>query len=496
MSTRGRRAVVSLAPIPPRRVPVADEAWGNEYHAQQEEEHQRAPTPTASTATRPPPPPRRPLLSSLLASACQKDNLPTLRGLCLACLAQHAFLLEDAAAEDPELLRQAMPSADDRLAICAALRRRHQLSARLLLALCDPAWPVLCLGPSASQPPARAVVEAARAGLLRGLKRVEWVLPCEQASDAGGAAAGAAAEVLLPSEAAAVVRALAAHCPLLEVLALRRADPTRRTRPAVAAALSRAVLAAALPKTLDGGGLLLLGTGRRRRKDQEEEEEEEEADAKADASPPPAADCWEDAAAPVAMATTTTDAPEHLEARATFAPSFRLLQWPDLARAAADAMRTRCPRIALECEAVATTPSPPLDHPWMAIFARAAWDDRGAEQAERRAEERRAREEARRRKLLLLGDGGAEDEEEEKEEEEEEDGKAREGEARDANVPAPDENDDQEDDSIAERFRRAYVERAERLKAVERAKEEQRRRRAVRASPGLALVERWLDEPV
>jgi len=624
--------VAGQAHVADRPLPVADDAWGNDYPAPPEQKgrlanappppvdaraapvvrgggasaaetaYRRAAAagdalapagrrratrcprldPTAPPADAPPPAPE------------DRDRvLPTLRGLCLTALAQHVFWLAEVAAAggDGDALRRALPSPDDRLVLAAAARGRGALDGPLFMALADPAWPVLCvdsLGAGRAQPPARAVVAAARAGLLRGVRSVEWTLPCEgRAAGASSAAAGAPtgdagraggkarlgagsgataaaaapaaptacrsplpppplhrstqqsggavdlqplppppASILLPAEASAVVRALAAHCPVLERLSLRRADPERWVRPAVVAAVSRALLAAALPKGICGEAL----PGRSRGRDEKGGEDGLEAAAAAAAETPAAAaaaavvaSCWEEAIADDGGAggDAATAAAEHAhehvheerEARAAFAPSLCLLRWQDLPEVTAGAIVARCPRIVVDRrDAEASLAA--LDAPWMAALA-PGWDDRGAERAERQAEERRRREAARLTKLfvaqssLATGGGGGGGGGDDRDEEGDQEGglgqcpdAACVGEATPAAAAAaprePEGAGEQGDGelSIAERFRRAYEERAARLRRIEAAKEEHRRRRAVRASPGLALMERWLDEAV
>jgi hypothetical protein len=324
------------------------------------------------------------------------------------------------------------------------------------------------------------VTEAAQRGLLKGLRRIEWVLPSEVVAMAVATppTPTTATAVLLPSEAASVVRSLAAHCESLEELILSRSEPARPTRPAVAAAVAKAVLAAALPKGL-------LPVARRRQPGDEGEDDESEAKQQQQAAAP---DSWEDALAPADQ----KQAQNTKTATIAFAPSLRLLRWEDLPDAAADAIAERCPRISLDRRRMMTATIrkaiTDLDAPWLSLLA-PNWDDRAALLQEKREEER-ARREAARGKGLPLPLVPSDDHDEEEED-------------RDAASTKPkndaredDDDSNEEDDSLAARFRRAYAERARRLKQVERAKEAQRRRREVRASPALRVVERWLDEPV
>lgn len=505
------RRRVSFALLPPRTttttttprrtiIPTAaGDAWGNNNNEYLVDDDEPPAPPVAAAASALPQrlAPRPPHVS--LAPA---QPVPTLRALCLTTLAQHTFLLAGVAideSQDPDVLRRALPCSNDRLALAAAARRRGELSPTLFLALADPCWPVLCLGVD-GQPGSQAVIEAARQGLLKGVRAVEWVLPSSSQGATTPTTPTTPATptptqptVLLPSEASAVVRSLAAHCESLESLSLRRADPARPTRPAVAAALAKALLAAALPK-----GLVVVG-GRRRSSDKEEEEEEEASKEQAAASA--VAESWEDA--------LQHQAPTNRE---TFALPFRLLQWEDLPDAAADAMAARCPRIALDRkrrqQRTTTSTDADLDYQWIAALLAPGWDDRAALLQERREEERARRKAARAKGLPVVvvvddeaeedDDGGADD----LDDNDNDATKQQQQRAAAAAAAAPNNNndsdsdDDAEDQSIAARFRRAYLARAERLKAVERAKEATARRRAVRASPAAQLVERWLDEPV
>jgi hypothetical protein len=526
-----RRVSFAAPPTHQRRLPVADDAWGNEYV---DLTPKLAPPPPPPPKPQPPQPPAPRPLDAPAPRSSSSSRFPALQALCLTALAQHTHLLADAAAHEgdhPDILRRALPSSDDRLALAAAARRRGELASALFVALSDQSWPVLRID-SSCQPPARAVVDAAKAGLLRGVRAVEWVLPSEAPPATTTTAAAAATgtttttttttTVLLPSEAAAVVRSLAAHCPALEVLTLRRADAARPTRPAVAAAVARAVLAAALPRGFGpGAGTLLPGgggvVGRRRagaeeeeEGEEQEEEEEEGGDGGTRRKDQAVVDSWEEALSDQSREQQRERAAG--AAAATFAPTLRLLRWQDLPDAAAEAMSARCPRIALDRKGASGASS--IDDPWLALLA-PGWDDPSALLAVRRAEERARRESARGRALLLLPptpDGGDDGD----------DGDGDDDDAGDAVAPRDKDGggngataaavaadgagegkgggdrhpEDKDDDSVAARFRRAYAERARRLAAVERHKEQRRARRAVRASPALQRMERWLDEPV